>query len=236
MLSMLLLLATNSGCDFTFEAYRVAMLDRHAHLARTLEPEFLRCIGEWSPEDGPGLVRYLKSVRAASPSTRTAVYGGAVETSEVIIQAVRVLMDEATGLPAEGVARRLFVSSMARDRRDQERLLADPFLKAFAARESFHLMGLAADVACVGRKRPMSEVAQSARGILRAKMGERAKLIRVVGERHGVLHLELDRVEGRGMIGERLGLLEQKGVLLRAPSSIPPDVAEYRLPLESEQR
>lgn len=214
-------------CPLVFEVYAHAVA--HGKEARFLEVsgDYAECVIDEAlrgRRSSGQLLSVLKAQRQLDGGVRRESYRGAVRAHPLIVKAgflaVRALTPEARGV---------YISSLVRSPDQQRRLLRHPVFGRWAARRSKHVLGgLAVDVAFVRPRRSMAQMGRAVRRALRRELGEEARLLRVVVERH-CLHIELDSKHpvARRAIEQRKQELLQAGILKRSKPGLVPTVNDY---------
>lgn len=177
-------------------------------------------------EPAPSLATLRRAGRVGE-AVRTDAYGGAVHALPDIMRAVEAIL----AVLGTEAAQRSFVSSIVRDRADQERILADPTLRRHASRHSLHMIGAAADIAFFHRRQSMDMLAASARRAIERRLGERASLIEVRVEPY-CLHVQINPDRARALITSQVRNLRDAGVVHRAAGV--PELTEFRHPTRAE--
>jgi hypothetical protein len=219
-----------SPCEFVYQAYGHAILVNNQRAVESLSSYYVQCLLEEGRPTDVGAVRtYLQQLNALGQRVKFETYGGRVKAQGIVVEAVQALLGH-LGTAGDGVAKQVFLTSLVRDRADQERLLRDPVLKHEAVRQSLHLAGAAADIAFSGRTVTMPEAGRRARQVLLDQLGVRAQLLDVRVEPY-CLHVQIARATAGGELDRIFAGLTTSGVLQSTvPRGSIPSVESYIRP------
>jgi len=225
----------SEDCESVFAWYANAIRIGYQSAIDALAPRYFACVlQEGAAADGSRLVAYLRAMEAAGESVRWETYDGRVKAHPLIVEAVQAVMARLATGPNE-VARRVFLSSLVRDRANQEALLRHPILKREASRHSLHLLGFAADFAASGKKVSMRRFGEAVRDAVAARMGHRGQYLEVITEPYCV-HLQVSPRRGASLVAEAVAQLRTAGVIVgTVPRGSVPPVSAYARPLQARR-
>ncbi|MCP4501832.1 MAG: M15 family metallopeptidase [Deltaproteobacteria bacterium] len=178
-----------------------------------------------SPSQIPSspVVERLRRMEKVTAHVRARVFDH-IDAHPLVVEAAYLLATELSPYTREGA----LVTSLVRSPEDQWRLMENRRYRWWTTNRSKHLMGMAADIGFVRRWVSMKKLAVLAENLLNARLGEKAKVLRVVSEAH-CLHIEIDTRKGRAILEARAQELENLGIARRDNSHPVPQLSAYRL-------